>query len=180
MTVFRLDLDSELVFSGDGGMTEASRPSRRKGIELQNFWRPRPWLSLDLDYAYSRARFTDFDPVGDHIPGAIGNALSAGLSVDDKGPWFGSLRLRYFGPRPLIEDDSVRSKASDLLNLRLGRRFANGISLSADVFNLLNNQVSDIDYYYESQLRGEPAPVNDIHFHPAEKRSVRLSLEWRY
>lgn len=180
VTVFRLDLDSELVFSGDGGTTEASRPSRREGIEVQNFWHPRPWLSLDADYAYSRARFTDFDPVGDHIPGAIANALSAGISVDNAGPWFGSLRLRYFGPRPLIEDDSVSSKASNLLNFRLGRRFPNGLSLAAEVFNLLDDRVSDIDYFYESQLRGEPEPVNDVHFHPAEPRSVRLALEWRY
>jgi hypothetical protein len=180
VTVFRLDLGSELVFSGDGGTTEASRPSRREGIEVQSFWRPRPWLSLDADYAWSRARFTDFDPVGDRIPGAIQNALSAGISVDDAGPWFGSLRLRYFGPRPLLEDDSVRSRSSNLLNLRLGRRFPNGLSLAAEVFNLLDDRVSDIDYFYESQLRGEPEPVNDVHFHPAEPRSVRLALEWRY
>lgn len=96
------------------------------------------------------------------------------------GPWFGSLRLRYFGPRPLLEDDSVRSRSSSLLNLRAGHRFPNGLSLAAEVFNLLDDRVSDIDYYYESQLRGEPDPVDDIHFHPAEKRSVRLALEWRY
>lgn len=179
-TVFLLDLDSELVFSGDGGTTEASRSSRREGIELQSFWHPRPWLSIDADYAYSRARFTSFDPVGDHIPGAIQSAFSAGISVDNRGPWFGSLRIRYFGPRPLIEDDSIRSKASNLLNLRLGHRFPNGLSLAAEIFNLLNDRVSDIDYYYESQLRGEPGPVSDLHFHPAETRSVRLAVEWRY
>jgi hypothetical protein len=179
-TLFRLDLASELVFSGDAGATEAGRPSRREGIELQSFYHPRPWLTLDADYAYSRARFADFDPVGDHIPGAIESALSAGISIDNAGPWFGSLRLRYFGPRPLIEDDSVRSRASSLLNLRLGHRFPNGLSVAGEVFNLLNNQVSDIDYLYDSRLRGEPGPVSDIHFHPAEKRSFRLAAEWRF
>jgi hypothetical protein len=180
LTVFLLDLDSELVFSGDGGTTEASRPSRREGIEIQSFYRPRPWLSFDADYSYSRAHFTDFDPVGDHIPGAIENALSAGVTVAGSSPWFGSLRLRYFGPRPLIEDGSIRSQPSSLLNLQIGHRFPNGLSLAVEVFNLLNEEVSDIDYYYESQLRGEPEPVNDVHFHPAEKRSVRLGLAWRY
>ncbi|HEY0510434.1 MAG TPA: hypothetical protein VGH73_00930 [Thermoanaerobaculia bacterium] len=87
---------------------------------------------------------------------------------------------RNGGPRPLIEDGSVRSKASSLLNLRLGHRFPNALSVAGEVFNLLNNEVSDIDYYYESQLRGEPASVNDIHFHPAEKRLVRLAAEWRF
>jgi len=102
-TVFLLDLDSELVFSGDAGNTEAGRPSRRTGVELQNFYRPLPWLSIDADLALSRARFTNFDPVGNHIPGAIERAISAGVSFDSLGNVFGSLRLRYFGPRPLIE-----------------------------------------------------------------------------
>ena len=48
--------------------------------------------------------------------------------------------------------------------------------LTVDVLNLFNRQVSDIDYYYATQLRNEPAPVNDIITHPAEPRSVRLTL----
>jgi outer membrane receptor protein involved in Fe transport len=179
-TVFLLDLDSELLFVGDAGGTEASRPSRRTGIELQNFYRPLPWLSLDADLALSRARFTDSDPAGDRIPGAIERAVSAGISVEDLHHAFGSLRVRYFGPRPLIEDDSVRSASSTLVNARLGYRFANRLSLALEVFNLLDERVSDIDYFYESRLPGEAEPVADIHFHPAEKRSARLAMEWRF
>ncbi|HEX6903857.1 MAG TPA: TonB-dependent receptor [Thermoanaerobaculia bacterium] len=180
VTVFGLELDSELVFVGDAGNTEAGRPSRRTGVELQSFWRPRPWLSLDADAAFSRARFTDADPAGDHIPGAIESAVSAGISFEDLGNLFGGVRLRYFGPRPLIEDDSVRSQSSSLVNARLGYRFANGLSVAAEVLNLLDEEASDIDYFYESRLQGEPEPVEDVHFHPAEKRSVRLTMEWRY
>ena len=44
-------------------------------------------------------------------------------------------------------------------------------------FNLTNRQASAIDYYYTSRLPGEPAAgVNDIHFHPIESRSFRVSL----
>ncbi|HEX4962866.1 MAG TPA: TonB-dependent receptor [Thermoanaerobaculia bacterium] len=180
LTVFRLDLDSELVFSGDAGNTEAGRPSRRTGIELQNFYRPLRWLSIDADLALSKARFTDFDPVGDHIPGAIERAFSAGVSFDNLGNVFGSVRLRYFGPRPLVEDASVRSRSSSLVNTRLGYNFANGLSLALEVFNLLNETASDIDYFYESRLPGEPGPVSDVHFHPAEPRSARLVAQWRF
>jgi outer membrane receptor protein involved in Fe transport len=179
-TVFLLDLDSELVFSGDAGNTEAGRPSRRTGVELQNFYRPLPWLSIDADLALSRARFTNFDPVGNHIPGAIERAISAGVSFDSLGNVFGSLRLRYFGPRPLIEDASVRSHSSTLVNTRLGYDFAAGLSLALEVFNLFNETASDIDYFYESRLPGEPAPVADVHFHPAEKRSARLVAQWKF
>jgi pyruvate kinase len=37
-------------------------------------------------------------------------------------------------------------------------------------------KASDIDYYYQSRLRGEVAGVNDVHFHPVEPRTVRLTL----
>jgi hypothetical protein len=44
------------------------------------------------------------------------------------------------------------------------------------MFNLLNRKDSGIDYYYQSQLRNEAAPVGDIHFHPVEPISFRLTL----
>lgn len=180
VTAFGLELDSELVFIGDAGGTEPSRPSRRVGIEMQNFYRPRPWLSIDADIALSRGRFTDEAPEGDRIPGAIETAAAAGVSIDNLGRWFGALRLRHFGPRPLVEDNSVRSESSTLVSARLGYGFANGLSLALEVFNLLDEKVSDIDYLYESRLPGEVEPVEDRHFHPAEKRSARLVAEWRY
>jgi outer membrane receptor protein involved in Fe transport len=178
-TAFALELDSELIFVGDAGGTEASRPSRRTGIELQTFWRPRSWLSIDADAALSRGRFTDGDPADDRIPGSIETAVSAGISVEDLHRVFGSLRLRYFGPRPLIEDGSVESSASALVNGRLGYAFPNGLRLALEGFNLLDEDASDIEYLYESRLPGEAAPVEDVHFHPAEPRSVRLVVEWR-
>ncbi len=180
VTAFGLELDSELVFIGDAGGTEASRPSRRTGIELQSFWRPRPWLSIDADGALSRARFRDEDPAGDQIPGAIERTLAAGVSVEGLGKAFGSLRLRYFGPRPLIEDGSVESGSSTLVNGILGYDFGNGLRLVVQGFNLLGESVSDIEYLYESRLPGETEAVEDIHFHPAEPRSARLVVEWRY
>jgi len=35
---------------------------------------------------------------------------------------------------------------------------------------------SDIEYFYKSKLQTEGAPVEDIHFHPVEPRTVRLTL----
>ena len=42
-----LDIDSELIFVGDAGTTEASRPSRRYGVEWSNFYRILPWEASD-------------------------------------------------------------------------------------------------------------------------------------
>ena len=41
-----LDIDSELLFVGDAGTTEASRPSRRYGVEIANYYSPTEWLTL--------------------------------------------------------------------------------------------------------------------------------------
>ncbi len=176
LAFWRLDLASELLFVGDAGTTEASRPSRRQGIEWANFWTPRPGLTVDADLAWSRARFRDSDPAGDRIPGAIERTASAGLSFDGKGRWFGGVRLRYFGPRPLVEDDSVRSTSSTLVNARLGYRIAQRAELVIDVLNLFDRRVNDIEYFYESRLHGETDPVADRHVHPAEPRTLRASL----
>ena len=177
LSLWALDLDSELLFVGDAGTTEASRPSRRVGIEFTNFYRPKSWLTLDFDYAFARARFSDDDPTGERIPGAIEGVAAIGAAVDLPAGWFGSLRARYFGPRPLIEDNSVRSSSSTLVNGRIGRKIGKSSRLSLDIFNLLDSKVSDIDYFYESRLQGEPADgVADIHTHPAESRAFRISF----
>jgi outer membrane receptor protein involved in Fe transport len=172
-----LDLDSELLFVGDAGTTEPSRPSRRRGIELTADYVPRPWIRLDASYAYSKARFTDDDPAGDRIPGAIEGVFAAGLAVHDLDRWSGSLRVRWFGPRPLIEDDSMRSKGSTLVSADLAFALKPGWSIQASVFNLLDAEVSDIDYFYTSRLPGEPLQgVADVHTHPSAPRTLRIGL----
>ncbi|KAB2937246.1 TonB-dependent receptor [Hyphomicrobium sp.] len=180
LAAFILDFDSEIVFVGDAGTTEASRPSRRIGLEYTLRSKLLPWLTLDLDAAYTRARFLEDDPgaPGRYIPGATEGVVSASLSFENlMGGWFGGVRVRYFGPRPLIEDNSVRSNASMPVSARLGYKFDDGLIVRVDGFNLLDQKASQIDYYYASRLMGEAAAgVNDSHFHPLEPRSFRLSL----
>lgn len=181
-----LESDSELVFVGDAGNTEASRPSRRTGLELANHWSARDWLVLDADLSLSRARFRDEDPSGDHIPGSIESVLSSGVTLQspERDLW-ATLRLRYFGPRSLIEDDSERSSSSLLLNLETGWRFHEHWGVSLGVFNLLDREVNDIEYFYASRLQGEgvgpdDGGFNDIHLHPAEPFTLRAALTARF
>jgi outer membrane receptor protein involved in Fe transport len=181
LALFVLDFDSELLFVGDAGTTEPSRPSRRVGFEWTNQYKPLPWLQFDLDVAATRARFTDFDPAGDRIPGAPAIVASGGVTFGRDTGWFGALKARYFGPRPLIEDDSVRSLASLLFNARAGYRFDNGIRLQLDALNLFNARTNQIEYYYVSRLPGEPLDgVADRHVHPVEPLAVRLTLAGRF
>ena len=181
LALWRLDIASELLFVGDAGETEPSRASRRHGIEWNNHYIAAPWLLFDLDLAASRSRYTQDDPAGNHIPGAIGKVASFGVTVTDQGPWSGAFQLRYFGPRPLIEDNSVRSASTTLAYARLAYQLNRKTRITLDVFNLLNKRASDIDYYYASRLPGEAADgVEDRHFHPVEPRSARLTLSYAF
>jgi outer membrane receptor protein involved in Fe transport len=181
IALWRLDIDSELVFVGDAGETAPSRASRRTGIEWNNHYILRPGLLLDLDLATSRARYTQSDPSGDFIPGSLNRVVSLGMTVDALGPWSTAFELRYFGPRPLIEDNSVKSASTTLAYLRAGYRFGRHTRLDLDIFNLFDKKASDVDYYYQSRLTGEgPDGTSDIHFHPVEPRSLRLTLAHRF
>jgi len=176
LSAYRLDFDSELVYIGDAGATEAGPPSRRYGVEFSNYYKPLKWLSVDLDLAYARARSRGDQKTGSYIPGAIEGTGQLALTVDNDGPYSASLKLRYFGPRPLIEDNSARSRSSMTLNGRFGWKIRKNLALEVEAFNITNRRDSAIDYYYESQLKGEAAAVAGIHFHPIESRSLRATL----
>lgn len=177
LTFFRLDLASELLFVGDAGTTEPSRPSKREGFEVSAFYMPNRWLTIDLDYALAKARFTGFDPAGNHIPGAIQGVGKASVAVDNIGPFFGSMQFRYFGKRPLTEDNSEQSGNTMTLNGQIGLKIGKKLRVTLQGFNLLNTKAHAIDYFYTSRLPGEPAAgVADKHFHPIESRSFRVSV----
>lgn len=191
-SLWQLDIGSELVFSGDSGTTVPSRPSRRRGIELAGYYAPPDGplagLILDADAAFSRARFRDHEDVGDYIPESIQTTASMAVSYNT-GRWSVGARARYFGPRPLIEDNSVRSASSFLVNLKVGYRVLKDVRVFAEVLNVLGKQVNDIDYYYASLLKGETSPVNadgnptginDHHIHPAEPRTFRVGVLWNF
>ena len=180
-TLWYLGIDSELLFVGDAGTTEPGRPSRRGGIEWTNYARLAAWITVDADLAFTDARFTDDDPAGNQIPGALDRVISAGVTIEPRKAIFGSLRVRHFGPRPLIEDGSVNSKNTTIWNGEIGCRLSNQARLVLEAFNFFNAEVSDIDYFYASRLPGEPVDgVADIHAHPAPPRSARLGIQFSF
>jgi hypothetical protein len=172
LSLFLLDQDSEILFSGDAGDTEASLPSRRYGFELTNHYRPTSWIDVDADLAMTHARFVGFDneqaatyaslagtpealgnAPGNYIPNAPAMIASAGITLGETTGWFGSLRWRYLGATPLTEDNTFRSTATSIFNGRIGFRDANGWRIQLDVLNLFNSNANQISYAYGSLLQ---------------------------
>jgi outer membrane receptor protein involved in Fe transport len=137
-------------------------------------------MRLDLDLAWTRARFIDAPAAGQYLTNAPEEVAALGVEINRPSGWFGGMHLRYFGATPLTQDDAVRSRPSLQVNAEAGYHFSPTLSGIVSVFNLLDRHDSDIEYYYASRLRTETSAVNDLHFHPMEPRSVRASLSYRF
>lgn len=181
LALFQLDSASEIVYVGDSGRTEDSgRRSRRVGVEFNNYVKANAWLTLDADFAYTRARFRDPGGDGQYIEGAVEGVASVAAIVDAIGPWHGSLQLRWFGPRPLTEDNAVRSEGTATLNGKLGYRISRDTQIELSGFNLLDSRQSAIDYYNGSYTFNGVSGLAGRVFHPVESRHFRLVLVQRY
>jgi len=177
VTAFNLELDSELVFVGDAGTTEANGATERVGVESSLFWLPTDWLVLDVGGAYTDAKFSNAGN-DNKIPGAVETVFSGGalMKFEDLAL---SARLRHFGAAPLIEDNSVRSEPTTLVNLSAHYDMKD-VTFGVELLNAFDARDSDISYFFESHLAGEASPVENIHFHPVEPRQVRASIRYRF
>lgn len=187
LALFQLDSASEIVYAADTGLTEDSgRRSRRTGFEFNNYFKATKWLTIDADFAYAKARFRDpsTNGGGNFIEGAVEGVASVSAIIDNQGPYSGSLQLRYFGPRPLTEDNALRSNSTATVNGKLGYKVNKDTKIELVGFNLLNSEHSAIDYAVNSYTPvGSLTPLPDSHyrvFHPIEPRSFRLMLITRY
>lgn len=181
ITAFQIDFDSELTYNADAGQTEAGRPSRRRGMEFTGQYRPWPWLEVNANIALSHARYRDGDPGNRYIEDAASFIGSAGILIDNLGPWFGSMVYRNLGAHPLVDDNSVRSRGYREVNANLGYKFTPDLQVQLDVYNLTNARYDAADYYYTTRLPGEPAEgIEGVQLHPLEPRSARLTVTARF
>ncbi len=199
LDVFQLKLKSELVFSGDAGVTEPSGATTRTGIEWGNTVHMTSWLSADLHAAFSRARFDrNAEPddlgcsnaapsnpctqpisiVGRYIPNSPTNVIDAGLTARRESGWFGAIRARHFGDSPLVEDNSARSPAYTTIDLQIGYRQGHQWLAALDLFNLFDTQWNDITYYYVSRLQNEAGPQAGYMLHPGVPRTLRARIQY--
>jgi hypothetical protein len=180
VSLWGLDLGSELTFDGDTGETDASGATRRYGLEFSNFYHVSSWLALDGDVAFTHARYLQQTNGGTDIANSIGTVISGGATVGSGHGWFGSLRERYFGPQPVVESGDVYEPSSLTFNGRVGWR-GRDWEVSVDILNMFNRKNDDIEYHYVSRLPGEPAAgLADVHVHPAEPRTARFSILRRF
>ena len=190
VTGFLLDLNSEIVFIGDEGTTEASGATRRLGIEADTRLQVLDWLYFDADFTWTEARFVDAPDGEDEIPLAPRLTTSVGASVVHPDGYFGRASLFYIGERPATEDNFVRTREYTKLDATLGYR-TRVFEISLTMFNLLDADVREAQFATTSRLPGETSEAScprgtrgvsedgqfvgceDLHFTPGLPISVR-------
>ncbi|TKS59297.1 MAG: hypothetical protein EWM72_02309 [Nitrospira sp.] len=180
-TVWRLDLQSELVFVGDEGTTEIRGPSRRQGFEVAargQVWGP---LYVNGSFTWTQAEFRN----GDAIPLAPEyTAYGAAILKWPEG-LTSQLQATYLGVRPLIEDRSIKSPSWITFDLseryRLPIKLPHG-RMEAFLFvqNLFNTEWEQATFAFASQLRNEPVAVTGIHFVPGNPRTFMGGVAWYF
>ena len=182
LALFREDFRSELTYNADVCQDEASAPSRREGVEISAQYRPAPWLELNTDLAFSKARYqgdlASFGLDGPYISNAPSFIGSFGVLVDNLWPWFGGLQWRRLGAYPISDGDRLpEDKGYSEFNLDFGYKVTPKLKLQVSVFNLLNSKANASAFYYTARLQGEPLEgVTDYQIHPLEPISARFTV----
>ena len=206
VAVFNLLEDSQITYDPDVGQDSAGPGSRRTGFEINITYQVTRWLELYASYSGDRARYTSplddgTGHIGEYLPNAPFATGSFNAYVKNLGRWSGGIAFRYLGGYPLTSgpcaDAAVKVDFPGLSTCAQaptakGEVFGSGYgewsaevhydlgsgwSLGLAGFNLLNSKADSMQYYYIDRLSGEPAyGAADVHFHPLEPISGRLTI----
>lgn len=156
--VFWLDLDSEVVWVGDEGTTEASGATRRFGVEAQLRAELLRWLLADFDASWVRAEFVDEPANANAVPLAPELLISAGLTaLHSRTGLSGRLGLFYLADRAATEDRFLTAEGFLRLDLSFGWENER-IALNAQVLNLLNSEWRQAQFATTGRLPEETSP----------------------
>lgn len=192
-SVFRLDLDSELVWVGDEGTTEARGATRRQGLEAEARLEVLPWLFADADVTVTHATYVRNAGNGDAVALAPTLILSGGVSARHPSGVYGRLGVLHLGDRPATEDRFLVAEGFTRVDATLGYR-GSFYEVNVGVQNLLNTEWREAQFANVSRLPFETGPEScpagtrpvgaagafegceDLHFTPGAPLNAQASV----
>ncbi len=193
-SLFVLDLDSELVWVGDEGTTEARSPTHRRGLEAEARLRILPWLFADADLTLSRATYAGNAGNGDAVALAPTVIVAGGMSARHPSGVYGRVGVIHLGDRPATEDRFLTAEGFTRVDATVGykgERFEATLGLQ----NVLNTQWREAQFANVSRLRTETGPEScaggarpagedsfegceDLHFTPGAPFNAQASFSF--
>lgn len=182
LALYEVKAQSETTYDPDAGQDSAGPGSRRRGFELNVTWQVLRWLEFYGSYSANHSRYTTLSDdgtghVGDYLPNAPFAAGSLNVYVKNLRNWSGGLEFRYVGAFALSTDDEVQGGGYGEWSGDVSYAWSHGWTTGLGLYNLLNRKANAAEFWYDDRLPGEPAAgVNDVHVHPLEPFTVRLTL----
>jgi outer membrane receptor protein involved in Fe transport len=171
-SLWKLDLDGELVWVGDEGGTEENGASERMGVDLEARVRILPWLWADFDMTKSTSEYVKNAGNGTAVALAPRLTWTGGLSWRHRSGFFGSLRGQHLDDRPADEAGDFTAQGFTVFDLGTGFRHGR-YEVDVNVANLFDADWRTAQFENDSRLPGESAPVTDIHFVPGAPVNVQ-------
>jgi len=176
--VWYLHLDSELVWSGDAGGTEASDPTRRYGVDVEAAYSPLPWLRFDANLSIARAGLVQNAGNSNGLALAPRLMGQGGVTLVD-GPQFVALRARGIGDRPGNDDGSLTAEGYLIFDLTAGRSFGK-LDVNLTVNNVLDADWREAQFADESAVMPGAPAVEQMHFTPGVPLSATVTAAYRF
>lgn len=129
-------------------------------------------INIDADFAWSRSRFRDQDAAAIILLAplnALPRQVCAYTLTGAWSAWSAGLRARLFWLTPLIEDNSVRSASSTLLNTQVGYQFSPRLQGSVKFSIFLTKKPTTLSIYMNRACAAKPTPP---HAMPRQSRVV--------
>ncbi|HEY4239736.1 MAG TPA: TonB-dependent receptor [Kofleriaceae bacterium] len=175
-----LHLDSELVWSGDDGGTEASGATRRYGVDLEGEYKPVPWLRFDANVSLAHSAFVANAGNGNALalaPKVMGQGGVAYLHGDA----FISLRGRGIGDRPGNDDNTLTAKGYFIMDLMMGDTFfKKKLSVNLTLNNLLNSTWREAQFADDSRVTPTSPIVEQMHFTPGIPLTATATVAYTF
>lgn len=179
IALWHLFLQQEFVYVGDEGIVESRGRTQRKGLDLGLRYQLNHRLKLNVSLNMSEATFIDEEETGNHVPLAPRLSSVGGLTVNLSEKLSMNMQYRYLSDRPANETNTVIAEGyliTDMIMTYDFPRWTVGMSIE----NLFNEQWNEAQFETESQLRGELAPVSEIHYTPGSPFMLKMSLSYRF
>ncbi len=170
-----LDLDAETVWVGDEGTTELRGATHRQGLDLSVRAHPVEWLYADFDATLSQSTYVRNAGNGDAVALAPPLTVAGGVGIDHPVGVGGGVRVRHLSERPATQDGSLVAEGWTVVDTDAKARWR-AFEATLQVNNLLGTAWKEVQFANDSQLAGETAPVEDIHFTPGWPTTVLASL----
>jgi outer membrane receptor protein involved in Fe transport len=158
-SAFLLDLESEIVWVGDEGTTEARGPTRRIGLEGEVRLEVLSWLFADLDATVSKGTFVESPSDVSALALAPRITVSSGLSARHESGVYGRLSVFHIADRPATEDRFLTAEGFTRVDATVGYRHRS-FEISVAAQNLLDSTWREAQFANVSRLPSESASAS--------------------